>query len=94
MGRFSTRFRPPPVRISRAQARDQQQTLLRDGARTARGAGGFGQREARFASVPVQLRIDREGPTRSGALPIGTTRRKRGYAPIPLAAERVIGEGE
>ncbi len=93
MGRFSTTFRPPPVRISRAQARSEQGILLLDAQRTARGAGGFGQREARFASVPVQLRIDRgEGPSRSGAMPIGTTRRKRGYAPIPLAAQHVVGE--
>jgi hypothetical protein len=86
VGRFSTRFRPPPVRISRAQATSQQRILLSDVTRTSRGAGDYGSREARMGSVALELRVQKgTGPTTAGAMPIGRTRRKRGYPPIPVA---------
>ena len=88
MGRFTTTFRAPPVNIGLTAAAQQQQTMLSDGARTAMGAGGYGQREARFGSVELGLRIDVQGPTGAGALPLGRTRRKRGYPPIPAAAQK------
>jgi hypothetical protein len=67
VGRFNTRFRPPPVRIGLA--------------------GGFGMREHRNADVPIRLRIDvGAGPNTTAAqqavLPMGRTRRKKGYPPI------------
>lgn len=86
MGRLDTRFSRPPVRIGLAMASQQQQTMLSDAARTAMGAGGYGAREARNRSVEMALRIDRQGPTRAGALPIGRTTRKRGYPSIEAAA--------
>lgn len=84
MGRFDTGRRTPPVRIGLAQARVQAAQLLNDSAYLARGAGDYGMREARFASVPLRLRIDRSvgantASTRSGVLPIGRTTRKAGY---------------
>jgi hypothetical protein len=85
MGQFSTQFRRPPVRIGLAAAAQQQGTMLSDTPRTAMGAGGYGSREARNRSVDMALRIDLQGPTRAGALPIGTTRRKRGYPSLPQA---------
>jgi hypothetical protein len=88
MGRFDTTFRRPPVKIGLRSAAIQQQVMLSDGARTAMGAGGFGAREARNASVNMRLRIDVQGPTKGGALPLGRTVRKRGYPPIQLQAER------
>jgi hypothetical protein len=92
VGRFDTRFRPPPVRISRAQAAGQQRTLLGDVTRTSRGAGDYGAREARMGSVALELRIQKGSiPAAAGALPLGRTRRKRGYAPIPIAAAK-LGE--
>jgi hypothetical protein len=91
MGRFDTRFSPPPVNIGRAGARTAQSTLLLGASATSRGAGGWGAREARNASVPMQLRIDRgEGPTRENALPVGRTQRKRGYPPISLSAAKAL----
>jgi hypothetical protein len=85
VGRYDTRFKRPPVVIGLAAAAQAQQTMLSDGSRTAMGAGGFGAREPRNRSIDMALRIDRQGPTRTGALPIGPTRRKRGYPPIPEA---------
>lgn len=93
MGRTSIRFNPPPVRLGRAQARRAQEQMLLEAERTSRGAGDFGQREARYASVPIRLRLDKGAATAnsqtalSAALPSGRTRRKRGYKPIPRAAE-------
>lgn len=89
MARFDTRMHRPPVRIGLAQARVQQGQMLNDIERTAVGAGDFGQRERRFASVPVRLRIQKnEGPNiaraRAAAIPLGRTARKRGYPPITL----------
>jgi len=86
-GRLDTRRHAPPVRIGRSQARTQQSQMLVDAGRIARGAGNYGQREARFASVPIALRIHRgAGPNtraaRSATIPIGHTRRKRGF-PVP-----------
>ncbi len=86
MGRLDTRFRRPPVQIGLTAAAQLQQSMLSDAPRTAMGAGGFGAREAHNRSVDMMLRIDREGPTRAGALPVGRTRRKRGYPPIATAA--------
>jgi hypothetical protein len=88
MGRYDTTFRRPPVRIGLRAAAQQQQVMLSDGARTAMGAGGFGAREARNRSVDILLRIDRQGPTQSGALPVGRTVRKRGYPTIAKMAEQ------
>lgn len=89
MPRTDTRMHAPPVRIGRAQARVQQGQMARPAAvtRLSRGAGNFGQREARFASVPMRLRIQTKAgpnvePARAGTLPIGVTWRKRGYPPI------------
>jgi len=90
MSRFSPAMRPPPVRISRANARvTQSQMLPADLGRTSRGAGNYGQRERRFASVPIRLRIQSNaGPNtaaaRAATIPLGTTVRKRGYPPISL----------
>jgi hypothetical protein len=85
MGRLDTTFAPPPVRIGLRAAAQQQETLLGDGARTAMGAGGFGAREARNRSIDMALRIDKQGPTKAGALPLGRTVRKRGYPSIPAS---------
>lgn len=87
MGRFSTQFSPPPVRIARANARVQQSQMLFDAQRTATGAGQYGQKEARFSSIPIRLRVQKSaGPNtalaRAAAIPIGHTRRKRGFPPI------------
>lgn len=84
MGRFDTGRRRPPVRIGLAQARVQGQQMLVDSEHTARGAGDYGMREARFTSVPLRLRIDKSaGPNSpigvSGTLPLGRTQRKAGY---------------
>lgn len=92
-GRFDTRMRKPPVRISRAQAARQQAILTSsDTARTAMGAGGFGSREARNGSVNLALQI-RKGnqPVSTGAIPVGRTFRKRGYPPIPVATAKAFG---
>jgi hypothetical protein len=89
MGRLDTRMAAPPVRIARATATVQQDQMIPADSvpRTARGAGSYGQREARFGSVPIRLRIKTPGgPNTSAALrttiPIGVTYRKRGYPPI------------
>jgi hypothetical protein len=87
VGRFDTGRAIPPVRIGLAQARVQAKGLILDSLHTARGAGDYGMREARFASVPLRLRIDHAaGPNTpigiSGAIPIGHTRRKAGYPPL------------
>lgn len=92
MGRFDTGRRTPPVRIGQAQARGLAAQLLDDSAYTARGAGDYGMKEARFASVPLRLRIDKSvgantASTRSGVLPIGRTGRKAGY---PVLSEEVM----
>jgi hypothetical protein len=89
MARFDTRRYAPPVRIGAAQARVQQGQMLTDDERLARGAGNFGQKEARNASVPIRLRIrgaaGPNNPTATAAtIPIGHTRRKRGLPPITL----------
>lgn len=86
-GRLSTRFSRPPVNIGLTAAAQQQGTLLGNSGRTADGAGGYGQRELRNRSVEMALRIDRQGPSRAGALPLGPTRRKKGYPTIPAAFE-------
>jgi hypothetical protein len=87
MGRLDTRMHPPPVRIARANARALQAELLLEAQRTATGAGDYGARERRFASVPLKLTIQKHaGPNTPSAqaavIPIGFTRRKRGYPPI------------
>lgn len=87
MGRFNTRFRPPPVRIGLAQARVAQANLTLGTPRFSRAAGGFGAREHRNADVPIRLRIDKyAGPNtpvaQQAILPMGRTRRKKGYPPI------------
>ncbi len=93
MARFDTRFRQPPVKIARAQARSQQAGLITGVTRTIRGAGDFGMREARMGSVPLKLRIGKGmGPAAAGALPVGRTRRKRGYPPIPVSAASALRE--
>jgi hypothetical protein len=89
MGRFDTRRQTPPVRIGRAQARVQQTQMLTEDERLARGAGNYGQKENRNASVPIKLRIKRAAPVHghvatAATLPIGYTRRKRGLPPITL----------
>lgn len=88
MAQFDTRLRRPPVNIGLTCAAQQQQQMLEGVPPLSRAAGGFGAREARFRSVDLALRIDSQGPTRGGALPIGRTRRKRGYPPITLAAQK------
>ena len=92
MGRFDTRMRQPPVRIGRASARVLQTQLTQEAQRLARGAGDYGARERRFASVPLKLTIQKSaGPNtavaRAAALPLGRTARKRGYPPISLTGE-------
>lgn len=92
MGRFDTRMRQPPVRIGKASARVLQDQLTDDVQRTARGAGNFGARERRFASVGLRLVIQKSaGPNtataRGATLPLGRTARKRGYPPITLTGE-------
>lgn len=89
MGRFDTEMRRPPVRLSRAIARQQQSAMTADQLvqQTAKGAGNFGQREARFGNVDVRLVINKSaGPNtldaQENAIPIGQTARKRGYPPI------------
>jgi hypothetical protein len=92
MGRLDTRFRKPPVQISRANAVGQQDAMTYDASRLARGAGGFGQREARNGSIPVRLIIQKSGGPNTqiniaATLPINNTVRKRGYPPIVLPEE-------
>lgn len=89
MGRVDTSMHRPPVRISRVNAVVSQYQMARPAAvtRLARGAGNFGQKEARFASVPMRLRIAvNAGPNTQpgirGTIPVGVTRRKRGYPAI------------
>lgn len=90
-GRLDTHYGTGPrPKIWQAMARNRSQSLSGDRAnvqQTAKGAGNFGQREARFASVPVMLRIRRAAPVngpgaRTASIPIGNTRRKKGYPPI------------
>jgi hypothetical protein len=90
-GRLDTSRRPPPVRIGLAAARYQQARMLEDTERMALAAGDYGQRELRFASVPIRLRIRNAGGPNNvigvkGAKPLGRTIRKRGYPPITGAA--------
>lgn len=88
MARFDTRMHRPPVRIGLAQARTQQGQMLNEAERTSRGAGDFGQKELRFASVDVRLRIHKNNsgpntaPARAAVLPMGRTRVKRGYPAV------------
>lgn len=88
MGRLDTRRRRPPVQISRATAANQQAQMVPPAViNTSKGAGNFGQRELRFASVPIRIKIQSNaGPNtdaaREAALAMGVTRRKRGYPPI------------
>lgn len=88
MGRLDTQRRRPPVRIALAAAANQQAQMLPPQLiHTSKGAGNFGQRERRFASVPIRLKIQSNaGPNtpaaREAALAMGVTRRKRGYPPI------------
>lgn len=75
------------MRIGLAAARYQSARLLEDTQRMAHAAGGYGPREARFASVPIRLKIQQHaGPNSAiavgGAKPLGRTIRKRGYPPI------------
>jgi hypothetical protein len=92
MRRFDIGRRTPPVRIGQSQARGLAAQLLNDSAYTARGAGDYGAKEARFASVPLRLRIDKSvgantASIKAGALPIGHTHRKAGY---PVLTEEVM----
>jgi hypothetical protein len=89
VARYDTRMRQPPVRIGLASARVSQAQMLTEESieQTNRGAGNYGQREARFASVPIRLRIQANaGPNseaaREAAIAMGVTRRKKGYPPI------------
>jgi hypothetical protein len=89
MGRLETGRWQPPVRIGLAQARVQQRQMLTDTQRMANAAGDYGQKERRFASVPIQLRFQRTNHPNSrvgqlGAKPAHRTRRKRGF---PLIGE-------
>ncbi len=95
MGRFDTGRRRPPVRIGLAQARALNDQLQGESLHTARGAGDYGMKEARFSSIPLRLRIDKSaGPNSqigvSGTIAIGHTRRKAGY-PSPLSDETLFG---
>jgi hypothetical protein len=90
MGRFDTRMRRAPVRIGATMARQAQRQLLNEADRTALGAGGYGQKELPNAPVPLELRLDKgAGPNTPGQIattvPLGRTRRKKGYPPITLA---------
>jgi hypothetical protein len=89
MGRLDTRMHRAPVQIGLSQARVQQAgMLLEDGVLdVARGAGNYGQKERRFSSVPIRLRIQANaGPNSAigidGTKAIGHTKRKRGYPAI------------
>lgn len=95
MGRYDTRMHPPPVRLSRSLAREAQDKLAENVLQTAKGAGNYGQKEARFASVPIMLRIQRNaGPNtqlaREAAIPINLTRRKRGFPPITTLPDEAL----
>jgi hypothetical protein len=97
MGRLDTRFSRPPVRIGIAAGAAVADTMLPDDLqRTSLGAGDYGHRERRYASVPLRLRIDATaGPNahlgKAGTKPIGPTRRKRGYPPIAFPGESSSG---
>lgn len=88
MGRLDTQRRRPPVVLSRATAANQMaQMVPPEVVNTSKGAGNFGQKERRFESVPIRLRIQANaGPNsdaaREAAIAMGVTRRKRGYPPI------------
>lgn len=87
MGRFNTRFSPPPVRIGLSNASVQQRQMTEPAARTPHAAGGFVERTGIVRPVPIRLRIDKyAGPNTNQAqkriLVMGRTRRKRGYKPI------------
>jgi hypothetical protein len=87
MGRLDTSMHPPPVRLSRALAIEAMDETKEGVLKVAKGAGNYGQKEARFASVPIMLRIHRNaGPNtqlaRGATIPINTTRRKRGFAAV------------
>lgn len=88
MGRYSTRFRPPPVRVGLASAATLNERLVGpEPSRLAKGAGNFGMREARFGQVNVRLQINKlAGPNTqsgvAGVVPFGHTQRKRGFPAI------------
>lgn len=88
MGRTTTTFRRAPVQIGQVSAAISQAQMLQEAGRTSPGAGGYGAREeARYGSVPLQLRIQAQSNPNSatgtqGVIPIGYTRRKRGLPPI------------
>lgn len=89
MGRFDTRLYRPPVRLAAAMAAGQMAGLELGSEPVGSGAGQFGEREARFGSVPIRLRIDRaagpnNAPGLQGAIPINHTQRKQGF-PQPTA---------
>jgi hypothetical protein len=83
-GRLDSSRHAPPVRLWRTNARVIQTGTQTNVLQTNRGAGDYGQKEQRFASVPIRIRIYAGGgPTAAGgAKPIGFTRRKRGYPPV------------
>jgi hypothetical protein len=88
MGRFDTSMHPPPVRIGLACARVMQDGMV-DFNNQPTGAGNYGQKELRFSSVPIRLRIKRAAPVngpgaRTAAIAPARrpSRRKRGYPPI------------
>jgi hypothetical protein len=92
MPRLDPAFHRAPVPIARAQARVQQAQMLTEAERLGAAAGQFGQREQRFASVPIRLRIQKNAgpntaPARAAALPTKTALRKRGFQPLPAVRE-------
>jgi hypothetical protein len=83
MSRFDTRMHRPPVRIGLACARVLNDQLI-DFNNQPLGAGNYGQKELRFSSIPIRLRIKRAaGVNAPGAqaatIPLNRTGRKRGY---------------
>lgn len=87
MGRFDVTRRPAPVQIGQAQTRALTQVLGTGSQQVADGAGDYGQREPRFAPVPIRIRIDKSGGPNTqaalaGTIPLGQTQRKAGYPPI------------
>jgi hypothetical protein len=88
MGRFDTRMHPPPVRLGLSCARVLNDALT-DFNNQPKGAGNYGQKELRFASVPIRLRIKRAAPINgpeamTASIPMNRTRRKQGYPPPAL----------
>jgi hypothetical protein len=96
MGRLTTSFALPPVRLSRANARATVNSLQTNVPQTAHGADSYQMREGNSASVPIKLTIQSNaGPNSAAAQmaakPIGRTQRKRGYPPIVTLPTNTIG---